>query len=70
MENEPSQQTPGNLQSPQSPQTPQPPSQLDQRKPGGYGKRPIWHWIIVYVILAAILYIIIYMLLAGTSTGY
>ncbi len=29
---------------------------------GGYGKRPIWQWVVLYVILAAIVYTAIYML--------
>lgn len=52
MENDPVKQTPDN------PRTP-------EQKPAGYGKRPIWQWVVLYVIIAAIAYTLIYMLFMG-----
>ena len=28
----------------------------------GYGKRPLWHWIIVYIVIAIIIYGLIYLI--------
>jgi hypothetical protein len=67
MDNEPTQQTPDN------PRTPEPPVQPGQNnnQPGGYKKRPIWQWVVLYVIIAAIVYALIYMLFMGNdSAGY
>lgn len=50
-ENNPEKQTSDN------PRTPQQPSR--------YKKHPIWQWVVLYVILAAIVYTIIYMLFMG-----
>lgn len=40
---------------------------------GGYGKRPMWQWIILYLIVGGIIYYAVYyfflMPKAGTSTG-
>ena len=67
MDNEPSQQTPDNPRTPE--QAPMQPNQGN--KPGGYKKRPIWQWVVVYVIIGAIVYGLIYMLLMGNnSAGY
>jgi len=32
------------------------------QKPNGYGKRPMWQWVLIYVVLAVILYGAIYYL--------
>lgn len=37
-------------------------------KPGGYGKRPLWQWIALYVVVGAIVYGLIYLLFM--SGGY
>ena len=34
-------------------------------KGGGYGKRPLWQWIVIYVVLAIIVYGVIYYLAFG-----
>lgn len=42
----------------------------------GYGKRPVWQWVVIYLIAAAILYTIIYFIWihksggSGTGNGY
>lgn len=43
-----------------------------QQKPSkGYGKRPLWQWILLYVIIGGIVYFLIYLLFIhhGSSTG-
>lgn len=42
------------------------------QKSGGYGKRPIWQWVVIYLIVAVIVYGLIYLLFIhkGGSTGY
>ncbi|HUC90026.1 MAG TPA: hypothetical protein VMR45_04445 [Patescibacteria group bacterium] len=37
-------------------------SQSPQKTPSGsgYGKRPIWQWVLLYVVVAAIVYGIVY----------
>ncbi len=44
-------------------------NQTDQQpsKPGGYGKRPMWQWILLYVIVGAIVYFLIYYLFIRKS---
>ncbi|MBX4197442.1 hypothetical protein KW801_02715 [Candidatus Saccharibacteria bacterium] len=40
----------------------------------GYGKRPVWQWVVIYVILAIIVYGLIYFIFihksGGGSSGY
>lgn len=42
----------------------------------GYGKRPAWQWVVIYLIVAAILYTIIYFVWihkgdnSGAGSGY
>lgn len=45
--------------------------QPPDKPPKGYGKRPVWFWILVYVILAIIVYGLIYVLFIrdGSSGG-
>jgi hypothetical protein len=41
-----------------------------QPKKGGYGKRPLWQWILFYVIVAGVVYFAIaYFFLNGHSAG-
>ncbi len=38
---------------------------------GGYAKRPLWQWILLYVVIAAIIYgIVYYFLTSGNNTAY
>lgn len=39
----------------------------------GYGKRPLWQWIILYIIIGVIVYGLIYLIFfqkSGVSGGY
>lgn len=39
----------------------------------GYGKRPIWRWVLLYVVVAIVVYGLIYLLFihkGGTGSGY
>lgn len=36
----------------------------------GYGKRPVWQWVVIYLIVAAIVYGLIYLLFIRDSGGY
>ncbi len=36
----------------------------------GYGKRPLWQWILIYVVVGAIVYGVIYYFIAGKNGGY
>jgi hypothetical protein len=48
---------------PQNPQTPQKPAK-------SYGKRPIWQWVVIYLILAIIIvYGLIYLIFMRGSGG-
>lgn len=36
----------------------------------GYGKRPIWQWVAIYVVIAVIVYGLIYLIFfTGSGTG-
>ena len=38
--------------------------------PKGYGKRPLWQWILVYLVVGAVVYFLIYILFFnGDGTG-
>ncbi|HSX23604.1 MAG TPA: hypothetical protein VLE74_00690 [Candidatus Saccharimonadales bacterium] len=48
-------------------------SQTPQKPTKGYGKRPMWQWILLYVIIAAVVYGLIYVLVihkSGTTSSY
>ena len=39
-----------------------------QKKPNAYGKRPMWQWVVLYVVVGAIVYgLIYYFFMRGTS---
>jgi hypothetical protein len=42
----------------QSQQTPQ--NQPSQKPSKGYGKRPVWQWVLIYLVIAIIVYGLIY----------
>jgi len=42
-------------------------SQPSQKPSKGYGKRPVWHWVLLYVIVAIIVYGLIYLLFIHKS---
>ena len=45
-----------------------------QKPTKGYGKRPIWQWILIYVVVAIIVYGLVYLIFfhksGGTSSGF
>lgn len=47
-----------------------------QKPQKGYGKRPMWQWILLYVVVAIIVYGLVYFIFihktgtSGSSTGY
>lgn len=36
----------------------------------GYGKRPMWQWILLYIIIGGIVYYLVYALFLGNKGGY
>lgn len=36
----------------------------------GYGKRPVWQWVIIYAVLAAIVYGLVYYFVSSKGSGY
>lgn len=43
---------------------------VPQKQPKGYGKRPMWQWVVIYLIVGAIVYgLIYYFFLRGTGTS-
>lgn len=40
-----------------------------QAKKYGYGKRPLWHWILLYLIVGAVAYYLIYYFFMRNGTG-
>lgn len=66
---------------PQATPTPAPVQQNPTPTPAaktskGYGKRPVWQWVLIYLVVAIIVYGLIYVLFihksgsSGSSTGY
>jgi flagellar basal body-associated protein FliL len=48
------------------------PEQQPQKPSKGYGKRPVWQWILIYVIIAIVVYGLIYFFFirdTGSSGG-
>jgi len=53
----------------------EPKKQADKKAPTkGYGKRPVWQWVVIYLVVAAVVYWLIYYLFihksGGGSSGY
>lgn len=46
-------------------------SQTPQKPPKGYGKRSVWFWVLVYVVIAIVVYGLVYLLFLrdGGGTG-
>jgi hypothetical protein len=51
--------------SPTPPQTPQ--QQTPQKSNKGYGKRPVWQWVLIYVVIAIVVYGLIYLIFIHKS---
>lgn len=45
------------------------PEQTPQPTGGGYGKRPVWQWVIIYIIVAIVVYGLIYLLFIHKGSG-
>ncbi|HSX41271.1 MAG TPA: hypothetical protein VLF21_01340 [Candidatus Saccharimonadales bacterium] len=37
---------------------------------GGYGKRPMWQWVLLYVVVGGVLYYLAYVLFFSGGNGY
>lgn len=37
---------------------------------GGYGKRPLWQWVVIYIVIAGIVYGLIYYFVSSKYGGY
>lgn len=55
-------------QQPNPPAGGQQPTQQPQ-KAGGYGKRPMWQWLLIYLVVGAVVYFLIYLVFFGGSAG-
>jgi hypothetical protein len=44
-----------------------PPAEPGQEPHKGYGKRPWWQWLIIYLVIGAIVYGIAYLVIANTG---
>ncbi|HSX45170.1 MAG TPA: hypothetical protein VLF39_03665 [Candidatus Saccharimonadales bacterium] len=65
--------SPAPAPSPVTPQTQTSPPTEPSKPTKGYGKRPIWQWVLIYVVLAIIVYGLIYFIFihkSGTAKGY
>ena len=52
----------------------EPEEQPKEQKPSkGYGKRPLWQWVLLYVIIAIVVYGLVYVLFihkSGSGSSY
>jgi len=45
------------------------PSTAPQKPTKGYGKRPMWQWVVLYIVVAIIVYGLIYLIFIHKSGG-
>lgn len=43
---------------------------MAEDSPAGYGKRPLWQWILIYVVVGGIIYFLIYYFVLAPKGGY
>ncbi len=44
---------------------------MPEESKGGYGKRPMWQWVLIYVVIGAVVYgLIYYFVIAKKGGGY
>ncbi len=43
---------------------------MEEKSKGSYGKRPMWQWILIYVVIGAIIYGLIYYFVFANKGGY
>ncbi len=44
-------------------------SKTPQKSTKGYGKRPVWQWVVIYLVIAVVVYGLIYLLFIRSSGG-
>lgn len=44
-------------------------SNRPERPRGSYGKRPLWQWILIYIVIAIIVYGLIYLIFFSNNGG-
>ena len=60
---------PEDTKAPEAPETQ--PQQPSQKPAKGYGKRPMWQWVLIYVVVAIVVYGLIYLIFIHKSgSGY
>lgn len=42
---------------------------VESKKEGGYGKRPLWQWILIYLVIGAVVYGVIYYFILASRGG-
>lgn len=47
----------------------EPTAKQPQKPQKSYGKRPVWQWVVIYLVVAAIVYFLIYWLFIRSSGG-
>lgn len=47
----------------------QPTEKTPEKSSKGYGKRPMWQWVLIYVVVAIVVYGLIYILFIHKSGG-
>ena len=69
----PTEPTPAKTPKPSTP----PPAPAAGSEPAkkGYGKRPMWQWVVLYLVIAAVVYFVVYLLFlkdnsAASGIGY
>ncbi len=43
---------------------------MAENNKGGYGKRPMWQWVLIYIVVGGIIYGLIYYFYLGRNGGY
>jgi hypothetical protein len=47
----------------------EPENSQSPQKSNGYGKRPVWQWVLIYLVVAVVVYGLIYLLFIHKSGG-
>ncbi len=42
----------------------------EPKKSNGYGKRPLWQWVLIYVVIGGVVYAAIYYFFLANKGGY
>lgn len=43
--------------------------QNQSKRAGGYGKRPMWQWVLIYLVVGALVYFLVYFLFFRGDSG-